>query len=461
MLVAFCLIGWAIPAAAEDIPPPGDWDKRHVIELSVYLGAYFPPTTHELYDVDSAKQQPLDVAAADVGLRFGYLPLPFLGLEVEGGLMPTGLRDVDEGAVVYTLRGHLLGQYPAIVTPFLVVGYGMLGIASEDKALGNDLDGAFHAGLGIKYAILSRLLLRLDGRVTISGAVWDGGYKPHFEALLSVNYQLWYKDNRPDRDGDGLIDIRDKCPDVAAKTTDGCPPDTDKDGIIDAEDKCPKTAAKTADGCPPDRDKDGIIDAKDKCPDKKGVKPHGCPDKDGDGVIDSKDKCPDVAAKTADGCPPDRDKDGIIDAKDKCPDDPETKNGYQDGDGCPDELPKKVKRFKGIIKGINFDYDSDKIRRKSFKVLNAAAKVLEEYAELRLRIRGHADDRGTEEYNVDLSRRRAESVKRHLVSQGVAEGRLETEGVGTAEPLEPGMTGKARAKNRRIEFKILTGAATK
>ncbi len=96
-----------------------------------------------------------------------------------------------------------------------------------------------------------------------------------------------------------------------------------------------------------DSDGDGVMDNDDKCPDVKGEAPDGCPpkDSDGDGVADSKDKCPNEKGEPPDGCPSTRDSDGdgIIDSKDKCPNEPETKNGFEDDDGCPDELPAQVK----------------------------------------------------------------------------------------------------------------------
>ncbi|MGE5784644.1 MAG: thrombospondin type 3 repeat-containing protein, partial [Myxococcales bacterium] len=116
-----------------------------------------------------------------------------------------------------------------------------------------------------------------------------------------------------DRDGDGIADASDACPDTpgpenADKAKNGCPPppDRDEDGIIDAEDACPDEPGEASDdpkknGCPKpkDRDKDGIIDEQDACPDEFGVKTedpatNGCPkpkDTDGDGIIDDKDAC--------------------------------------------------------------------------------------------------------------------------------------------------------------------------
>ena len=488
-----CLVGtfavllcWS-PGVVE-AKKPNPWYQQHVIELGLFAGAYFPPKSHELYSLET-DQAPFAEVAFDGGLRLGYLLLPFVGLELEGAVMPTALRDRDESAVVYSLRGHLLGQYPMRVTPFVVAGYGMLGVASGDTAVGNDIDGAFHAGLGAKFTIMPRLLARVDGRMIISGEVGAGGLLPHFEVLVGVSYQLWWKDTTPDRDKDGIEDKKDACPDAAGPAPDGCPPDkdgdgvpddkdqcpdwpaqtpngcpdSDGDGVQDSKDKCPEVAAKTEDGCPADKDGDGIPDHEDKCPAVAAKTKNGCPpDKDGDGVPDATDKCPDRAAKTKDGCPPDRDKDGIEDAKDKCPDKPETKNSYLDDDGCPDTVPKKVKRFVGVIRGIRFEHNSDVILKRSYTVLRQTVALLKKYPLLKVNVRGHADDTGTEDYNKQLSLRRAQSVRRFLVKRGVAADRLTVEGLGSSEPLVAGTSARARAKNRRVEFKVVSdGSAGK
>ncbi len=94
---------------------PG-WQRSHAIELGFYAGAYFPPLAHELYNLAS-DQKPMDRAAFIGGLRAGYYPLKFLGVEIEGGIMYAGLRDMDESALLYHVRGHVVGQYPWRLTP--------------------------------------------------------------------------------------------------------------------------------------------------------------------------------------------------------------------------------------------------------------------------------------------------------------------------------------------------------
>jgi outer membrane protein OmpA-like peptidoglycan-associated protein len=159
-----------------------------------------------------------------------------------------------------------------------------------------------------------------------------------------------------DRDGDGILDKDDKCPDQPEdkdgfQDEDGCPdPDNDNDGVLDANDRCPNVPGPLANqGCPieapHDRDGDGIPDDIDRCPDqpedKDGFQDEdGCPDldNDNDGLLDAADKCPNEPGPIQNlGCPiTDRDGDGINDNVDKCPDEPEDKDGFQDEDGCPD-----------------------------------------------------------------------------------------------------------------------------
>ena len=140
----------------------------------------------------------------------------------------------------------------------------------------------------------------------------------------------------PDRDGDGIRDAADLCPDDKGSAEYAGCPDSDEDGIPDSEDACPKVAgSKEMSGCP-DQDGDGIADNNDNCPTEAGGKStKGCPDKDGDGVMDKEDRCPDqFGASSAYGCPAtDKDKDGIADDVDQCP----NEAGPKQTGGCPDQ----------------------------------------------------------------------------------------------------------------------------
>jgi hypothetical protein len=131
---------------------------------------------------------------------------------------------------------------------------------------------------------------------------------------------------KKDRDGDGIVDSLDKCPDEKGVIQyDGCPvPDSDNDGIPDDIDKCPTVAgASQYNGCPPpDTDGDKINDAEDKCPGIAGVARYGgCPvgDRDKDGVNDDDDKCIAVPGTVSNaGCPEnEKANPGIITGKNK------------------------------------------------------------------------------------------------------------------------------------------------
>ena len=145
----------------------------------------------------------------------------------------------------------------------------------------------------------------------------------------------------------------------------------------------------------------------------------------------------------------------MLDPNDKCVDVPENKNNYQDDDGCPDEIPKEVTKFTGVIKGIFFDVDKDTIKAKSKPTLDNAVKVLKDFPSVKVEISGHTDADGNRDHNVDLSRRRAESVKKYMVDKGLDASRITTRGAGPDEPIADNKTAKGKAQNRRIEFKLV------
>ena len=244
------------------------------------------------------------------------------------------------------------------------------------------------------------------------------------------------------------------------------PPDTDGDGIIDKLDKCPtepedKDGFEDADGCPdPDNDKDGILDKADKCPnepeDKDGFEDEdGCPDPDNDkdGVLDTDDKCPNEAGPKENGGCPDKDKDGdgVVDRLDKCPDQP----GPADNDGCPKPKFIVVTKEKIELKQkVHFATNKSTIYPDSFPMLTEVAEVLKSRPEIKVRIEGHTDSRGTLKHNMVLSQDRAESVKAFLVNHGVEPERMEARGFGPTQPIDDNRTSKGRENNRRTEFII-------
>ncbi|MDB5215531.1 MAG: outer membrane protein OmpA, partial [Myxococcaceae bacterium] len=257
--------------------------------------------------------------------------------------------------------------------------------------------------------------------------------------------------------------------------TNGCPPpppDRDGDGIIDSEDACPdvpgvRTNDPKTNGCPPppDRDGDGVPDAVDACPDVPGVrtddpKTNGCPpDRDGDGVLDKDDACPDVPGiKTNDpktnGCPDgDRDKDGIPNDVDACPDQAGPKSDDPKTTGCPRVFIKNG--LIQILEQPKFDFNKSNIKPESDSLLTEVAKVMTDHPEIKhVRVEGHTDNVGSAPYNLKLSQQRADSVIKWLSSHGIAADRLTAKGMGKETPLVPNDTELNRALNRRVEFHI-------
>jgi len=151
----------------------------------------------------------------------------------------------------------------------------------------------------------------------------------------------------------------------------------------------------------------------------------------------------------------DRDGDGVVDSRDRCPNDMETRNGFQDADGCPDQLPAPVAKFVGVIPGIEFDAGRSSIRAESTPTLDAAAKLFAQYAELRLRISVHSDNQGPAADNRALTGRRANALRDYLIDRGIDAGRVEARGVGQDEPIASNGDEAGRAANRRVEFNLI------
>jgi peptidoglycan-associated lipoprotein len=110
-----------------------------------------------------------------------------------------------------------------------------------------------------------------------------------------------------------------------------------------------------------------------------------------------------------------------------------------------------------LAQTIYFDYDKDDIRDDQRATLDAKVPLLTANPALRVRVGGHTDSRGSDEYNLALGQRRSASAKRYLVSRGIAENRIETVSFGEERPASAGEAEDAYAKNRRDEFEIIAG----
>ena len=309
------------------------------------------------------------------------------------------------------------------------------------------------------------------------GVGLEAGFgSPDFRVFTGVRYSPRVYD----RDGDGYLDAEDGCPDDPEdfdgfEDLDGCPEaDNDQDGVGDLDDSCPGVdedagnafydvaedidSFEDGDGCPErDNDADTILDVADACPGTDADKENsfafvaedvdnfedddGCPelDNDSDSIVDTVDDCPGSDADVADN---------FIQAA-------ESFNGYLDEDGCPDIFVVTCQQIE-IDERVYFETDKDIIRERSFDLLNGVAMVLNANPDITLvRVEGHTDSSASDEYNLDLSQRRAASVVRYLVDAGVASERIVSEGYGESRPVDTNDTDEGMANNRRVEFIIL------
>lgn len=284
-----------------------------------------------------------------------------------------------------------------------------------------------------------------------------------------------------DRDGDGVADDHDACPDVKGElqsdpAKDGCPiPDKDHDDVPDVDDACPNDAGPrspdpTKNGCPADADEDGVPDSKDACPKEPGSKSadpkkNGCPgDRDGDGVPDPIDACPDAAGPRStnsriNGCPDDPDGDGIKGAADACP----NEKGVADRDPKQNGCPKFVRVDTGEITisvqiqfQVNGKRKNETVSPISTALMKEIRDAIQSHPEiLKVEVQGHTDDSGSEEHNNKLSQDRADAVRQWLIDAGVPAEKLVAKGYGMWKPLSDNRIRVGRTQNRRVQFVIL------
>jgi outer membrane protein OmpA-like peptidoglycan-associated protein len=185
-------------------------------------------------------------------------------------------------------------------------------------------------------------------------------------------------------------------------------------------------------------------------------------DSDGDGLSDAHDACPGEAEdrdgfEDDDGCPdPDNDGDRVPDASDKCPLTAEVENGVDDTDGCPDQgLFAVVEDRISLDEKVLFDTARARIKHQGRAVLAAIAGYVRAHPEfVRMSVEGHADERGPAAFNLELSRRRAERVKRALISLGMTI-EIDVTGYGEARPRAAGHGERSWEQNRRVEVVLV------
>jgi OOP family OmpA-OmpF porin len=243
------------------------------LELGVFVGAHLFSDVNELgaYDHDPYGTSPAD--AFTFGLRLGGRVLPRLRLEGELALAPTHSRALDAGLMVIGWRAHATYDvFHGRVVPFVLLGAGGSTLSSsKPKVLYDDTDFVPEAGVGARVAIGPSWGLRVDGRMLLPPATTGPGSTVDWELLAGVYASYGGKKAAPrpppapppppDRDGDGVPDAVDRCPDDPEdrdgwQDDDGCPDlDNDGDGIPDLVDRCPNqpetwNGYQDEDGCP-------------------------------------------------------------------------------------------------------------------------------------------------------------------------------------------------------------------
>lgn len=452
--VVLPLIGGLAIGVAQARPKQGG-------ELGLQFGVVAPD--HDL----SGRAQDFSNLEPMFGIRGDYEFAPIWGWFTDASLTVFDTETAGDAAN-YTVRtGFELFHRPhwTDYQTFFTFGGGWMGVNRERA---DDFSRWFGSvSTGQRFTAGANQLIRWELRVdhTLTDDGLDG------EALTTgflVMGLTWGMPNRArDTDGDGVIDRKDDCPGTPWRVevdSRGCTLDRDGDRVPNGIDQCPDTPKGwpvDSVGCPLDGDDDGVADGIDDCP---GTPPgalvdeRGCPlDSDGDGVYDGIDQCPGTpqyAHVDSRGCPTDSDGDGVYDGIDRCP---QTPNGTAvDEFGCPVVKPLfEEERQTLILEGVFFEFNSAKLTLNSKEILDDVAESLMAWPEVRVEVGGHSDSLGADDYNLRLSKLRAESVRDYLLEKGVPRSQLEARGYGETNPVDNNRTEDGRAKNRRVELKRL------
>ncbi len=404
-------------------------------------------------------QPPADRFDLGGGGAVGYelRPAPWLGLEARFSAYIFPSNDSAP-----TLSGYGTYYAPAIgfrlhpLAPLGLPGLWM-GVVGAVVWTGNVVRPGLEIGIGYEFDVAWWMQLgpfvRYQHAFQTEPFGSDGGF-----ISAGLSFAFGGNEVAGDRDGDGILDSGDRCPDQAEdvdgyQDEDGCPDtDNDSDRILDVADHCPNDAEdpdgfEDSDGCPDiDNDHDRILDAEDRCPDQA---------EDLDGYQDE------------DGCPEtDNDGDGILDAADRCPNTAETRNGFEDEDGCPDETPTARAapavsecqiQLNELGARIQFPRGGTRVLAGSRPALRDVVALLRAHPEVtHVRVQAYASQEGEADANMRLTEGRAETVIATLVQGGVARSRLEAEPFGETDPDVTGDTEEDRAGNRRVVFVIDT-----
>jgi OmpA-OmpF porin, OOP family len=297
----------------------------------------------------------------------------------------------------FDLLFHLSGLPLDNLVPYVSVGTGFT--SYNNNGLGNQkqYDLIFDPGLGLKYYLKKYLALRGDARYILDSTGKDLHHNFLYNAGLTFEFGLDDEELKVEAPVEPIK--QELCPPAPAGCVevDWCKKDSDGDGVPDCIDKCPGTPP----GCPVDKN----------------------------------------------GCPADTDGDGVLDCLDKCPDTP--KGIKVDANGCPPAAEQGAIIFRNIL----FDFGKSNVKPESFAILDQVVEYLLTNTGVKMEIQGHTDNKGTAEFNMKLSYKRADSVRKYLVGKGIAPDRLKVSGFGFGKPVVPNDSDENRTRNRRVEFK--------
>ncbi|HXH29127.1 MAG TPA: thrombospondin type 3 repeat-containing protein, partial [Candidatus Polarisedimenticolia bacterium] len=388
--------------------------------------------------------------------------------------------------------------------PYMLFGSGIVSFSSNPKLASVD-EGVTRAivvsvGGGARFRLGAHTYLR--GEFESQYAPSEIFHNEHVNAGITFN---WGGQGSLDTDGDGVLDVSDRCPDTPQGALvdkhDGCPWDLDGDGVLEGLDACPNTPRGwpvDAKGCPLDSDGDAVPDGADSCPDTpKGaiVDKAGCPlDSDGDTIFDGIDRCPDTPKgaivdpvdSATPGCPRDADGDGVPDGIDECPLTPpgatvDEKGCPKDSDGdrvldgideCPDTPPDEKIDAHGCPR-VRLDRDEPQLLQnvifyngaQLYPGADAWVELLLEamnyWTDVSVELDVYTDSTGTPAGNRTIAQRRGEVVKAWLVDHGIDPRRIIVKAMGAVDFVADNDTEEGRAKNRRVEVKRISGSLRK
>ena len=383
---------------------------RAVAAEPTEIGGWFGPrlfsTDSDLGYIDNAPHHPMLSSSVELGARVAHSFLPWLVPEAELAIVPTHTSSFTTN--VFWMEPRLQLRFELMpgkrLMPFILAGGGSpIALSAARKTYDSGIIGEGYVGGGLRFDTSKGFLFRVDARLSVQPGV-NHPITTELDVGLGLEFQLGAKrvavnttpEGKPDRDGDGIPDDVDKCPDQPE----------DKDGFEDA------------DGCPDiDNDLDGILDQFDKCPNVPETY-NGFEDEDG---------CPDTVPAEIDALR------GTIEGL-----------LYADGEtvvrdsamGAVDKIAKALTTHPSI-KIVLIGHADDR-EAKQFATPPGPGEPAQDLAALA----------------ADLSRARAEAVKQALTAHGIGSGRINVEGHGSEEPVSDNATPRGRLANRRVELKL-------